>query len=191
MSCHFVFREAWLINFNRWFLLAFTHPYSGLCYFFFLLFILCMLFPFLAVLSSNGQTQQSYWFTFTSDVAEGGGSDCGRLLRKGKCEHWIQSKTIRISVVNQCTLIWFQCRFEPVWDLAWLGLRKGTQLSTVCTDYPIVSRLRADSHGLSVEHIFSNMSGQAYAVWRKTHYDWILRLIPPTCNVHLETEGEE
>lgn len=43
-----------------------------------------------------------------------------------------------------------------------MGLRKGTQLSTVGTDYPIVSGLRADSPGLSAGHIFSNMSGQAY-----------------------------
>lgn len=27
MSCHFVFREAWLMNLNRWFISAFSRPY--------------------------------------------------------------------------------------------------------------------------------------------------------------------
>lgn len=53
-----------------------------------------------------------------------------------------------------------------MWDLAWPGLRKGTQLSRVDRDYRIVSSLRADSSGLFAEHIFSNMSGQAYVLKR-------------------------
>lgn len=53
-----------------------------------------------------------------------------------------------------------------MWALVKLGLRKGTQLSTVGTDYPIVRRLRADSRGLLAQHIFSDMSGQAYVVQR-------------------------
>lgn len=51
-----------------------------------------------------------------------------------------------------------------VWDLVWLWLRKGTPLSTVSTDYPIVSWLRADNPGLLAEHIFLYMSSQAYVV---------------------------
>lgn len=42
MSFHFVFREAWLMNFNRWFLLGFTHPFQSFCF----LYISCLFFPF-------------------------------------------------------------------------------------------------------------------------------------------------
>lgn len=46
----------------------------------------------------------------------------------------------------------------------WPRLRKGTQLSRVGRDYRIVSSLGADSSGLFAEHIFSNMSVQAYVL---------------------------
>lgn len=83
-----------------------------------------------------------------------------------KCEHCIMGRTMCNSVGNQCTFICTLNYFNA--DLSacgiWSGwLRKGARLSAVCTDYPNVSGLGADSRGLLAEH---NMSGQAYVVWR-------------------------
>lgn len=83
MSCHFVFTEAWLMNFNRWFLCAFTRA----CVFYY-----CLTFmpPLLLI---DGQTEQSCWFMCSClcigwrEVTSGWISDTG---------------TICNSVVNQC-----------------------------------------------------------------------------------------
>lgn len=77
MSCHFVFTEAWLMNFNRWFLLAFTHPYWGLCFLYFSFYACFSLFP--ATLSRTRQTRLRYGFT--------SGSDCGKF----QCEENVRA----------------------------------------------------------------------------------------------------
>lgn len=69
-------------------------------------------------------------------------------------ESWVKNKAQQCTKSEHTHVILMQI-FLPLWYLAWLGLRKGTQLSTVGTDYPIVSRLRADRPGLLAEHIFS------------------------------------
>lgn len=59
----------------------------------------------------------------------------------------------------------FFCFYNADLNLGnWPRLRKGTQLSRVGRDYRTVSSLGADSSGLFAEHIFSNMSGQAYVL---------------------------
>lgn len=79
MSCHFVFREAWLINFNRWFLLAFTHPYSGLCFFFFNFSFYARFSLFLLFLPVM-ETELLIYIKLKLWL----GNDCGKLQRKRK-----------------------------------------------------------------------------------------------------------
>lgn len=79
MSCHFVFTEAWLMNFNRWFLCAFTRA----CVFYY-----CLTFmPSLLLI--DGHMEQSYWFICSSlcigweEVTSGQISDTGTICNSG------------------------------------------------------------------------------------------------------------
>lgn len=165
MSCHFVFRGAWLINFNRWFLFAFTHPYSGLCFSFFTFHFYAFFSLFLllfSVMDKLNRNDEGIW-----------------TLNAQQCTKSVPTHLAEMQI--------WTCLGSGL-----VGLRKATWLTAVSPDYLVFSRLRADSPGLLAEHGFSYMSGHTCVVLRKLRLTltkiWVLLA---TTKSHCDTEGRK
>lgn len=157
MSCHFLFREAWLINFNRWFLLAFTQPFLGFWFRLYYHFLFYLLFPFLSVCSRNvtdlGLLCNLGWVLIVQ--SHRGRGIMNTVWRAKQC-----------ATVNQCTLNDFDadfnlCGIRASWD--WERAPSDRQSAQIIPSWG-ASQLTGLAFRLNT--FFSSVSGQAYVIWR-------------------------